>query len=364
MPRSKSKTLSLETRTKLLEAINKQNMSVAEASRRLMVPYTTARSFIQHYKETGHVEPKKMGGNREPVLTNEHLDWIQSKLDNKSDIRLADIHNDMKRAFTFDKLPSITSIHRAINTKLQYTLKLLRVEPADYNKPSRIQARKEWAQDYVDSGSSLFNAIYIDESGFNLHQHVSYGRAKRGDRAIRIVPSDKGQNISYIAAIGAEGVVADFAYQASTTGKLFAWFLKERVFPKLQHRRQIILDNATIHKTADVRQVFQESIHECVFLPPYSPFLNAAEWHFALIKPRLSKEEYKNTESLLNAIRASANTVTPGMVTSWIREVNRNLIRSINGEILGREHHYNMQEGDEDLAVQLLEDLENMHVQV
>ena len=122
------------------------------------------------------------------------------------------------------------------------------------------------------------------------------------------------------------------------------------------------MDNAKVHKTADVHQAFHESGHEPVFLPPYSPFLNAAEWHFGYVKPCLSKEQYKDTESLLNTIRASANTVTPGMVTLWIREVNRNLIRSINGEILGRKHHYNMQEGDKDLAVQLLDDLENMQV--
>lgn len=203
----------------------------------------------------------------------------------------------------------------------------------------------------------MFNAVYIDESGFNLHQHISYGRAKRGERAIRVVPSDREHNVSYIAAIGSEGLIADFAHQGSTNSELFTWFLKAKVFPKLPHRRQVIMDNARFHKTAQVKQAFAESGHQPVFLPPYSPFLNAAEWLFAYVKPRLSKEEYKNTNSLFAAIRTSAATVTPGKVMAWIREVNRNLHRSMNGEILGREHHYQMQEGDEDLAAQLLDDL-------
>ncbi|CDS01615.1 hypothetical protein [Sporisorium scitamineum] len=122
------------------------------------------------------------------------------------------------------------------------------------------------------------------------------------------------------------------------------------------------MDNGQVHNGELVRDAFAESPHQAVFLPPYSPFLNAAEWFFAQIKPRLSKEEYKDTESLFRAIRSSTSSVTAAHCVAWIREVNRNLHRAMNGEILGREHHYNMAEGDEDLAGQLLQDLENLQV--
>nr|CDI51063.1 uncharacterized protein BN887_06010 [Melanopsichium pennsylvanicum 4] len=55
------------------------------------------------------------------------------------------------------------------------------------------------------------------------------------------------------------------------------------------------------------------------------------------IKPKLSNEIYKNTKNLLEAIRTSANIVISGLVTSWIRDVNRNLVRSVNGKILESE---------------------------
>ena len=73
MPRATSKTLSLETRNKLLHAVNEEKQSVAVATRRLMVPYTTARSFLQHYQHTGQAETKKMCGNRAPALNDEHF---------------------------------------------------------------------------------------------------------------------------------------------------------------------------------------------------------------------------------------------------------------------------------------------------
>ena len=53
-------------------------------------------------------------------------------------------------------------------------------------------------------------------------------------------------------------------------------------------------------------------------------------------------------------------TVTPEMAKGWIREVNRNLLRAIQGEALGQEQHYNMSEGDQDLSMQLPNDLANL----
>ena len=183
--------LSLEIRTRLVQAVNEQQLSIAEAARRLMVPENSACSFLKHYNDTGKIEPKKTGGNRQPVLTEEHLDWIQAQIDKKANVRVSDLHNDIQKAFQFNtKPPSCSAIDEAIKTKLHYTLKLLKVEPADYNSPERIAARAQWARSFSNSGASMFNCVYIDESGFNLHQHVSYGRAKQGQCAIRIAPSD------------------------------------------------------------------------------------------------------------------------------------------------------------------------------
>ncbi|CBQ70077.1 hypothetical protein sr10056 [Sporisorium reilianum SRZ2] len=325
-----------------------------------MVPRTTAFSFFKHYRETGQAQAKKQGGNRQPVLTQEHLDWIQSQLDKRADTRVADLHNDIQKVFTFATPPSCSAINNTINNKLRYTLKLLHVEPANYNSPGRILTRQRWAESFIDSGANMFDCVFIDESPFNLHQHVSYGRAKRGERAIKTVASDRGQNILYMAAIGQEGIIVQWVHEGGTTGKLFTWFLKAHVFPKLAFGRRIIMDNCQIQKTKDVQDAFADSPHQAVFLPPYSPFLDAAEWLFAHVKPRLSKEQYKDSVSLFQAIRNSPSTVTPAMAHGWIREVNRNLHQALEGKMLGREYHWRMAEGDKDIAEQLLENLQNM----
>ncbi|CBQ73239.1 related to transposase [Sporisorium reilianum SRZ2] len=342
MPPKRGKMLSLETRSKLVQAVNEQRLTVAEAARRFMVPESTARSFLKHHASSSRIKAKKQGGNRHPVLNDEHLQSIQEQLDNKADLRVSDIQQKIQEAFNFKKPPSASTINRAINNKLHYTLK--------------------WAQRFSDSGARMFNAVYIDETGFNLHSHITYGRAKIGMSAIKSVTSDRGKNTTYMAAIGQEEVITNFVHQGSTTNMLYASFLKTKVFPKLTFPCCIIMDNAQFHKTKLIRDTFAESTHQAVYLPPYSPFLNTAEWLFAHVKPRLSKEEYKDPESLFNAICRSANSVTGSHFIGWIREVNRNLHRAMNGEVLGREYDYNMAEGDEDLAGELLADLENLRV--
>jgi transposase len=55
---------------------------------------STAKTFSKHYRETGRLEPKERGGNHHPVLTEEHLDWLQEQLDLKADLRVSDLVTD------------------------------------------------------------------------------------------------------------------------------------------------------------------------------------------------------------------------------------------------------------------------------
>ncbi|CBQ71645.1 hypothetical protein sr00527 [Sporisorium reilianum SRZ2] len=139
MPAKRGKRLSMEMRTKLVQAVQDQGLTIAEASRRLMIPDSTAQSFLQHHAANG-IEAKKQGGNCHPVLNDEHLQWIQDQLDNKADLQVSDIQQKIQEAFNFKMPPSASTIDRVINNKLHYMLKVLKVEPADYNRANRVEA--------------------------------------------------------------------------------------------------------------------------------------------------------------------------------------------------------------------------------
>ncbi len=59
---------------------------------------------------------------------------------------------------------------------------------------------------------------------------------------------------------------------------------KEQLLQELQPGSLIIMDNASFHKTQKTREILEESGHELIFLPPYSPDFNPIEKHFANLK--------------------------------------------------------------------------------
>jgi transposase len=63
------KTLSLETRSKLLDSVNVHHLSIVQAATNLAVPVTTARSFFKHYREAGRLELKEALLSQKSILT-------------------------------------------------------------------------------------------------------------------------------------------------------------------------------------------------------------------------------------------------------------------------------------------------------
>ena len=69
--------------------------------------------------------------------------------------------------------------------------------PVDRNTPELAQKRIEWR--YINDAKAKL--VYIDESGFNLHSTSGKGWAVVGFTPETNVCSNKGQNISLLAAM-------------------------------------------------------------------------------------------------------------------------------------------------------------------
>jgi hypothetical protein len=75
----------------------------------------------------------------------------------------------------------------------------------------------------------MANDVYMDEVGFNLHLTHRFDRACQGQRCQQIHPTQRGQNLSLVVAIGREGVIAcNVTFGASNMGK-FLEFIQTKV---------------------------------------------------------------------------------------------------------------------------------------
>jgi hypothetical protein len=127
--------------------------------------------------------------------------------------------------------------------------------------------------------------VYIDEAGFNLHITRKYGRAPRGRRAYQRVPYNRDPNMSLVIAVDKTGILAYHFKRGAYNQDSYTEFLKDNLFPQLGGRRRILLmDNARFHKTRKVQDAIDAGGHTLLFLPPYSPHLNAAESVFSSVK--------------------------------------------------------------------------------
>ena len=70
-------------------------------------------------------------------------------------------------------------------------------------------------------------------------------------------------------------------------------FLDQRLIPAMQTEglHEVLLDNASIHRTKDVKKLWEEDsqMRPFIFNPPYNPDSNPVEMVFSIIKRQLMK---------------------------------------------------------------------------
>lgn len=79
-------------------------------------------------------------------------------------------------------------------------------------------------------------------------------------------------------------------------------FLKETldVMDNFEYMRNsyLIMDNAPIHKRADIQEMVEKRGYRCVYLPPYSLELNPIEQFWSVVKSKLKRHEIFQEKTL------------------------------------------------------------------
>ncbi|SPO26550.1 uncharacterized protein UTRI_04139 [Ustilago trichophora] len=334
--------LSKDMQARIVHAVHELNLSYGQAARQLQTSPATVRCIYTQWRDTGSAAPQQMGGNCLPMIGQPQLDFLEAQLDqSNTSVTLETLQICM--GTQFGTTYSITSIWRAVTQKLQYRLKRTHLMPQDYNSNARIIEHQAWCTQFLQEGLTMMDCIYVDKSGFNLHQIHTVKYARKGQRAIQVRPSRKGKNTSLVIAAAKEGMVAYDFKQGAYNGASFAAFIAEKLLPAMQcmgmRNKVIIMDNCRIHYNAGVRGPIEAAGHQLCFLPPYSPFLNAAEWVFAHVKPQMRKDRFNTWEYMVMCMQAELNQITERHISGWIREVCRNAADAILGRALGLTYH-------------------------
>ena len=138
--------------------------------------------------------------------------------------------------------------YQAISKKLDglfYTLKNVRAVPAQWNTPAVKEERQHFADWIMGDGRNV-RQVYVDEFGANVWMSRSKGRALTGERAVRIVEGQRGQNVTICLAISSFGIVHASIFPRAMTQERFGEFLIEldQLLQILNGNYVVLCDNA------------------------------------------------------------------------------------------------------------------------
>lgn len=132
--------------------------------------------------------------------------------------------------------------------------------------------------------------ISVDESGFDHRCVPIYGYAPKGMPAIvKWLPHKDRRRLSLLMALHQSGEASYVLHAQRVNGDVFASFIDSLPFVC---GSVLLLDNASIHKTATVKAAMHRRGYTALFLPPYSPELNPIELVFGVIKNDFYRRRY------------------------------------------------------------------------
>ncbi|XP_074604096.1 uncharacterized protein LOC141857502 [Brevipalpus obovatus] len=293
---------------KLVCSMRDEGSTPKEISDITKISYRTVISIINIYKSSGRIEKNRVRVGRPETLTEQDKVFIKELLDENCTLPLEKIKSELLRK----KLAhaSIRTIGRAISS-FNYSFKRTSAIPEAKNTGENIDKRYDYALNFCTLDENRM--FFIDEAGFQVNMRRSYGRSKKDEKAVKIVPKLRMPNYSLCAAINKSGVyffeLMDRAYNiihfSEYLDQLLAYFERDSISGAI-----IIMDNVRFHRNPEIVQKVESKGHQVFFLPPYSPFLNPIEEVFSKWKGIVRQANCKNEDELYHEVKEASKKIS------------------------------------------------------
>ncbi len=151
---------------------------------------------------------------------------------------------------------------------------------------------------------------YIDEAGIDMFITREYGWEQIGSRVYGESYGKRYARESFIAGEIDGKIIAPFCYTGTCDSYTFNLWLKNFLLPELNPGTTIVMDNASIHKSDETKELIKSYKCKQLFLPAYSPDLNPIEHLWSRIKSIIRKC-VSNFKTLADAIDYAFKSIIP-----------------------------------------------------
>jgi transposase len=183
----------------------------------------------------------------------------------------------------FDVKISISGICRELY-KMNYSRKVATKRAQEQSDPLRRVYLARVAQHYTAD-----QIVALDESACNERTgDRKYGWSPTNTSVELVYSFKRSERWSILPAMTINGYMSYTVFQGAFTSELMEEFLEYQVLPFCNPHPApnsvIVLDNASIHRSARVRQLCEAAGVRLEYLPPYSPDYNPIEKSFKQLK--------------------------------------------------------------------------------
>lgn len=131
--------------------------------------------------------------------------------------------------------------------------------------------------------------MYVDECGLDESIHRHYARSAIGQKVVEDIPGKRTARTSIIAGLNQHNALAPWHFQGYCNTDVILTWVKNEFLQTLRAGMTVIWDNATFHKSAQIKALIESVGCKLIFLPPYSPDLNPIEQYWAALKARIRR---------------------------------------------------------------------------
>ncbi len=164
--------------------------------------------------------------------------------------------------------------------------------------------------------------VFVDETGTHTRMTPLYARAPRGERAYGHVPRNHTRNTTLIAALTPAGLDAPMVLEGAMDREAFVAWLHHFLVPTLAPGQVVVMDNLSVHKGRQVRQIIEGAGCGLVgrplgSIPAYSPDYSPIEGAYSKVKTLVRRAAKRTQGELEAAIGEAVAAVTAQDARGW-----------------------------------------------
>ncbi|KAG0735052.1 hypothetical protein G6F57_002318 [Rhizopus arrhizus] len=105
---------------------------------------------------------------------------------------------------------------------------------------------------------------------------------------------------------------------------------------KFEHMKgyYLVMDNAPIHKADIISKYIESRGYRCAYLPSYSPELNPIEQFWSIVKSKVKRNRFLESETLMTRISEASNSLKLSDFKGFVSHSHKCLDSCRNGEPL------------------------------